>query len=245
MPMIEIVVLLAGALLGGFASGLTGFGYSLVALGLWLHVLPPQIAVPLSVLCSVASQALIIPQMWKSIEWRQAAPFIFAGLAGIPVGAEFLALIDAGSFKKALGLFLLGYAGVMLLVDISWTTRWGGEEADVGIGLVGGILGGFAGVSGAVMVVWAAIRGWGKDEKRGIFQAFNFTMLLVSGISHAWHGLHTRAVGLAVVLAVPISLVAANIGHRVYRRLSARRFDRVVLWLLLLAGVGLLLAPGR
>jgi hypothetical protein len=35
------------------------------------------------------------------------------------------------------------------------------------------------------------------------------------------------------------------LGHRAYQRLSARRFDRVVLWLLLAAGVGLLLAPAR
>ena len=46
-----------------------------------------------------------------------------------------------------------------------------------------------------------------------------------------------------LVVAVPLSLVAANAGHRVYQRLSAQRFDRVVLWLLLFAGVGLLLAP--
>jgi uncharacterized protein len=239
----EISILLVGAAFGGFASGLTGFGYSLVALGIWLHVLSPQIAAPLAVLCSTASQALIMPRTWATIEWRKAAAFIMAGLAGVPVGAEFLSIIDAGVFKRVLGSFLVAYAGVMLMLDVRWKATWGGGEADVSIGFAGGILGGLAGLSGSIMVVWAALRGWGKDEKRGIFQAFNFSMLLASGISHAWHGLHTRAVGMAVVVAVPLSLVAANIGHRVYLRLSAQRFDRAVLWLLLFAGVGLLLAP--
>ena len=246
---LELAVLMLGACLGGFASGLTGFGYSLVALGIWLHALPPQIAAPLTVLCSVASQALIIPRMWRTVEWRKAAPFIFAGSAGVPIGTELLALVDASLFKRALGAFLVGYSGFMLLGNARSAARrsgdWRGEMADAGIGFVGGVLGGFSGLSGSIMVVWATVRGWGKDEKRGIFQAFNFSLLVVSGLSHAMHGLHTAAVGMAVIIAVPLSLIAASMGHRVYLRLSARRFDRVVSWLLLASGAGLLLAPAR
>ena len=40
------VILLAGALAGGFVSGLTGFGTALMALGIWLYVMPAAIAVP-------------------------------------------------------------------------------------------------------------------------------------------------------------------------------------------------------
>lgn len=72
MTALEFAILLVGAAFGGFASGLTGFGYSLVALGIWLHFLSPQVAVPLTVLCSTASQVLIMPRTWRSIEWRKA-----------------------------------------------------------------------------------------------------------------------------------------------------------------------------
>ena len=41
-------ILLFGALAGGFVSGLAGFGTALMALGIWLYILPPAIAVPLS-----------------------------------------------------------------------------------------------------------------------------------------------------------------------------------------------------
>jgi len=40
-------ILLAGALAGGFVSGLAGFGTALMALGIWLYILPPAISVPL------------------------------------------------------------------------------------------------------------------------------------------------------------------------------------------------------
>lgn len=242
---VELVALGAGALLGGFASGLTGFGYAMVSLAVWLHALPPQVAAPLTVICSVSSQLMVMPRTWRTIQWRRAAPFIFAGIAGIPIGAVLLSVAEPRAVKGALGLFLVGYAAFMLTTESRWSVRWGGRKADAGVGLAGGILGGVAGLSGSIMVVWAALRGWGKDEKRGIFQAFNFSMLAVSIAAHAWQGLHTRAVGAAFLVALPLSLVAANAGHRVYQRLSAQRFDRVVLWLLLLAGLGLLAAAAR
>lgn len=239
---VELTALVVGATLGGFASGLTGFGYAMVSLAIWLHALPPQISAPLTVVCSVASQLMVMPRTWSSIRWRRASPFIAAGIAGIPVGALLLSAAEPRVLKAALGAFLVSYSAFMLALDLRWAVRWGGVKADAAVGLAGGILGGAAGLSGSIMVVWAALRGWGKDEKRGIFQAFNFSMLAVSIAAHAWQGLHTRAVGMAALVALPLSLAAANAGHRVYLRLSAQRFDRVVLWLLLFAGAGLLVA---
>jgi uncharacterized protein len=51
--------------------------------------------------------------------------------------------------------------------------RFGGRAADTGIGFAGEILGGLAGLSGPIPILWASMRSWGKDERRGIFQTFN------------------------------------------------------------------------
>ena len=48
------MLLFVGALAGGFVSGLAGFGTALMALGIWLYVLPPAVAVPLVLICSVS-----------------------------------------------------------------------------------------------------------------------------------------------------------------------------------------------
>jgi hypothetical protein len=45
MHVAAYALLLIGALAGGFVSGLTGFGTALMALGIWLYVLPPSMAV--------------------------------------------------------------------------------------------------------------------------------------------------------------------------------------------------------
>ena len=56
MSMNAYALLLLGALAGGFVSGLAGFGTALMALGIWLYVLPPAQAVPLVLICSVVAQ---------------------------------------------------------------------------------------------------------------------------------------------------------------------------------------------
>src|SRR4051794_41860696 len=77
-------LLLFGALAGGFVSGLAGFGTALMALGIWLYVLPPSLAVPLVLICSVSSQVSTLPAMWKGLDFRLAAPFVIGGAGGEP-----------------------------------------------------------------------------------------------------------------------------------------------------------------
>src|SRR5260370_399046 len=43
MDFATYAILLAGALAGGFVSGLAGFGTALMALGIWLYILPPAV----------------------------------------------------------------------------------------------------------------------------------------------------------------------------------------------------------
>ena len=87
MDLATYAILLAGALAGGFVSGLAGFGTALMALGIWLYILPPAIAVPLVLICSVSSQISILPSMWKLLDFKLALPFVAGELAGMPIGA--------------------------------------------------------------------------------------------------------------------------------------------------------------
>ena len=60
MPVAAYGFVVAGAIAGGFVSGLAGFGTALMALGIWLYVLPPSIAVPLVIVCSIWAYACIL-----------------------------------------------------------------------------------------------------------------------------------------------------------------------------------------
>src|SRR5690242_4844283 len=140
MDAVAYALLLLGALAGGFVSGLAGFGTALMALGIWLYVLPPSIAVPLVLICSVVAQSSTLPSMWKSFDLTLVWPFIVGGLAGVPVGTMLVAHADPRVFKLTIGVFLLLFPTVLFLNRRPMAVRFGGRLADGAIGFAGGIL---------------------------------------------------------------------------------------------------------
>jgi uncharacterized membrane protein YfcA len=239
MTIAALAVLFLGALAGGFVSGLAGFGTALLALGVWLYVVPPAVAVPLVLICSVAAQISTLPSFWRSFDFRLVWPFLIGGLAGVPLGTLMIATADPQVFKLAVGVLLLVFPAALYFNRKPMAVRFGGRIADGGIGFAGGILGGLAGLSGPLPILWATVRGWGKDERRGIFQTFNFTVLSASLGLQAGSGFLTREVLWLALVVLPATLSGAWLGARAYRVLSDRNFSDVVLGLLFLSGVGL------
>ncbi|MBV9783668.1 MAG: sulfite exporter TauE/SafE family protein [Acidisphaera sp.] len=235
-------VVLAGALAGGFVSGLAGFGTGLVALGIWLHVVTPTLAASLVVVCSVVAQIGTIPTIWHAIDRTRVLPFIVPGLLGVPIGTRLLTYVDPDAFRLGVGIFLLGFSGFMLFGRLVPRVAWGGRLADGAIGLAGGILGGLAGLSGPLPTVWATLRGWSKDERRSVFQAFNLSILFAALVAHAVSGRLTAEFGRLMPVALPGTLTGAWLGTLAYRKLSDRRFHEIVLGLLGMSGLTLVLS---
>jgi uncharacterized membrane protein YfcA len=232
-------ILLAGALAGGFVSGLAGFGTALMALGIWLYILPPAVAVPLVLICSVGSQISTLPSMWKLLDFRLALPFVMGGLIGMPIGTLLVAGADPQNFKLCVGVMLLVFPAALCFIRKPMAFQFGGRLADAAVGFAGGILGGLAGLSGPLPILWASVRGWSKDQRRGVFQIFNGTVLGAALCLQIANGsVKTDLVWLAM-LALPGTLIGARLGMRAYQALSDRNFYDVVLALLFLSGLGL------
>lgn len=187
------IIVGAGALLGGFVSGLAGSGSGLVALGIWLHAVSPAHAAALVVVCSVFAQSQTIPAIWHAIDFRRVWPMLGVGVLGVPIGVNPLVHVNPDAFRLSAGTLLVVFSTVMLLGRTRMAISWGGAAADAAIGLGGGILGGLAGLSGPLPTMWATLRGWSKDHRRGVFQTYNLTvlsvvlgLLLVSGLTLIW-----------------------------------------------------------
>src|SRR5258708_32629366 len=142
-------LLFLGALAGGFVSGLAGFGTALMALGIWLYVLPPSLAVPLVLICSVIAQSSTLPSMWKSFDLSLVWPFLIGGLIGLPLGTMMVASADPKGFKLSVGGLLLIFSTALYLNNRPLAIKFGGRIAAGAIGLSGGLLGGPARPAGA------------------------------------------------------------------------------------------------
>lgn len=236
----ELLIVLAGALAGGLVSGLTGFGTAMIALPIWLLVLPVTAGAPLVLVCAVAAQLQTLPAIWHAMDFRRLAPFVAGGAAGVPVGTWLLPHVGASPLRAGAGLLLTLVCGVLLAMRRRPPViRGGGRAADALVGLGGGILGGLAGLSGPLPTIWAGLRGWDKDERRAVFQGFNLSVLSLALVSQAVAGFITAEVGRLALAALPATFVGAFLGRIVYARMSTQRFNDAVLLLLALAGAGM------
>jgi uncharacterized protein len=235
-----LLLVLAGALAGGFVNGLTSFGTGLTAMPLWLQVLDPVLAAQASAAASVTGHASMLPRLAPAIDWRRMAPMVVAGVAGVPIGTWILPWISVWAFKLMIGAALVAFSTFMLVAAGRVRLSSGGPMAEAAVGFAGGILGGLAGLPGPLPTVWAALKGWPRDERRAVFLAFNMTILAAMLAASLLRGLLSWGFAATVAVAIPGTLIGARLGAMLYRRLDDRRFDHLVLLLLMLSGLGLL-----
>lgn len=238
-PLVLLVVA-AGALLGSTASGLAGFAFAATTLGLYAHFLPHTVVSPLIVAASLTVQLIVMPMIWRRLDWRAALPFLLGGVCGVPFGAALLAVLSADTFRHLAGALLILYSGSVLLTGRLPALRIDSRAADGTVGFAGGVLGGFAGLSGVLPTIWCSLRRWPKDRQRSVFQLFNTAMHVVTLAAYGWQGRLTAEVGGLFLAALPGLGLGAWLGFSLYRRIDDRAFARVLLILLGVSGVGLL-----
>lgn len=238
-PLGDIAFVAAGAVAAGFVNGLSGMGYGLLSMGLWLHVMPPTTAVPLVALCSVGGHLQSLPRIWKGLIWSRLWPFLLTGLIGVPIGVALLRHIPAQPLKLSLGIFLVCYTVWMGFVRRPPIVQGGGRLADAAIGFFGGILGGLSSMSGPVPAIWSQLRGWNMHEQRGVNQPYNMSTLTMTVLTAIVSGIIDNKFLIWVVIAMPVTLVASRIGLACYGRVNEVQFRRIILFLLTISGLSL------
>jgi len=230
------------ALVAGFVSGFAGFGTALVAAGLWLHVLPAPVVPPLVAVCAAAGQVVGFLHVRRVFRWDRVWPYLAGAALGVPLGVMALERASSGALRTVVGAFLVIYAGAQLSGLVrARIGPWGGRKADGLIGLGGGILGGFAGLSGPLPLVWLQLRGGPSEAQRATYQPFNLVVLIAASVGMAIAGRIDGTVLAFLALCLPATLIGAWVGARCYRLVDEATFRRVVLGLLSVSGAVLLI----
>jgi uncharacterized membrane protein YfcA len=234
-----------GAALAGLVQGLTGFAFSLVAMGLWAWALPPQVAAPLAAFGALLGQVASLASVRGGFDLRRIAPLVVGGAFGVPIGVFLLHNADPARFKLAIGALLTLYGLFGLLMRDPPRFKSGGGGLDAFAGLVGGVLGGLGGMSGSVPAIWTQLRGWKRDLRRATMQIYNIAMHVLTLSAYARIGTLDAATFHLFGLVAPAMLVPSYLGARLYRRFSEQTFERLVLALLLASGLALLAGAAR
>lgn len=235
----DFLALQAGVFLAAFVAGLSGFAFALVATGIIYHLRPPAEATALVLAASFIAQVLAILRLRYRVLLSDLLPFLLPGLVGVPIGSVLLGLLDPSWVKLGVGLFLVAYSVYAVRLPSSFVVSFAGKKADAAVGFLSGVLGGLAGLSGALMTAWCLMRGWEPARQRSVFQSFILVMQAYGLASLAlFVGVKPRLVS-DILAIIPTITIGVMIGLWLFVRLDGVRFRRLVLWLLLFLGAAL------
>ena len=234
---------LFAAFLGGFASGLAGFAMGFVVSGIWLHIIPPIQTAALIAGYGLCTQGYGVWMLRQTLSWRRVTPFIVGGAIGVPLGAVLLTYVNPTYVRFGVGLLLVIYS-VYGLTKPDFKHHKVGAATDGSVGFLNGVLGGLTGLPGFIITVWCQMRGWTNDEQRAVFQPVILTGMMMIAISLSFAGAITTDTLRLYVLGLPALLAGLWLGLKCYGKLDDATFRKVILVLLLCAGLALIAAQG-
>jgi uncharacterized protein len=230
-----LLVLCVGC--AGLISGLTGFAFALIASGTLLSIRSPVEATALVLVCSILSQAISILRLRTWPPRGTAFAMILPGLVGAPIGIHLLHGLDPTLVKVAIGTFLILYSGTVALLRSDYRVGFGNVWSDGAVGFLGGVLGGIAGLSGALPTAWSLVRGWDPRTQRAVYQSFTLVMQVWAfAILITLDPIPPELAG-DLALALPVVLVTVLAGLSLFARIDQRRFRSLVLALLAVIGL--------
>jgi uncharacterized membrane protein YfcA len=230
---------LFAAFVGGFASGLAGFAMGFVVSGIWLHILTPVQTTALIVGYGLLTQGYGVWKLRHALAWKSIAPFIVGGLIGVPIGTMLLTYLNPAYLRSGVGVLLVIY-GAYGLAQPALKPLPSNGLSDTSIGLANGILAGLTGLPGFIITVWCQLRGWKKDVQRAIFQPVMLTAILANVVSLGVAGAITAEILRLYLIGLPAMVAGLWVGFKLYGKLDDASFRKVILVLLLIAGLGLM-----
>jgi hypothetical protein len=214
----------------GLVRGFTGFGSAMIIMPAASSVLDPFAALAFLTVVEFWGPLPNLRNAWQTGHRRDAMRLLAGALLGLPLGLWALSMMDPKFFGWSVSVVVLV---LLALLMTGW--RYDGQvgpRAIYGVGSVGGLMGGIAGIPGPpVIMLYMA-----SDKPIAVIRA-NFLLYLL-GIDvmmlvmfFALGLLDPLAIVVGLIL-VPVYMVANMVGARFFDP-GAERFFRAVAYIVI------------
>jgi uncharacterized membrane protein YfcA len=211
----------------------TGFGFSVLATPFLLLVYPPSEAIQINIALSILISLLLLPKLLADIDRTLLVRLILGSLAGAPLGILIYSFADPDHLRAGIGIILLVLTVFMLRNLRIRRTR----GRDFMTGAFSGALTSGLGMPGPPLMVYfagAAIPPRVLRSTTLVCFLFIYTLSLILQIAVTSTSLDVlKAAGLLV----PATVVGVVIGQRVFARIDAAAFMKLLYGLLIITGV--------
>lgn len=229
-------------LFAGFVKGAVGFAMPLIMISAFGALMPPEIALAgliLPTLVTNISQSLRQGLAEAADSVIKFHRMIIPILIGIPLSAPFVQVIPEWLYLLILGVPVTAFALVQLMglpLAIRLEHR---NRAQLGLGLIGGLYGGIAGIWGPPVLIYLLSIRAEKTEMVRVQGVIFFLGAVVLLLSHLGTGvMNASTTPFSAVLVVP-ALIGLMVGYAVQDRLPQAAFRRATQGLLVVTGLNL------
>jgi uncharacterized protein len=178
----------------GLVTGITAFGFALVAVPLLILIFDPKVAVPIVTINSTMTGMVLFLELRKMMQPKKIILLLVGGIIGLPFGVYLLAVLDKNNLKIGVGTLITVFA-ILLALGIKKGIK-SEKYASVLVGLVSGLLKGSTSLSGPPVVLFFI----NQDKEREVFRA-NLTGYFIM-------------MGMLAIAALAIGkLVSGNVLH--------------------------------
>ncbi|MFT6302851.1 MAG: putative membrane protein YfcA [Granulosicoccus sp.] len=225
----------------GFVKGTLGIGFPTAAISLMAQFTDARTAISLVIIPMIVTNAW---QIWRNRQikwvlsnfWRVLVLMVIF----IALFTQVSSAVPVAYVTAFLGAFITVYAATTLYKPIFKFKQEYDSIAQVIAGTSAGIMGGIAGVWAPPILIYLSARGVTKTQ----FVATTGVLLFVGStilFSGYWHAgmIGPSVVLISCFLLIP-SMAGVILGERLRNRLSAQRFERLLLWFFLLMGLNLI-----
>jgi uncharacterized membrane protein YfcA len=229
------------ACFAGVVKGLSGFAMPMILISGLSLFLPPQIALAGLILPTLVTNVMQALRQGLAAAWASAARFrlfLLAGLIFLLISAQLVALLPAKILFLIIGLPVTAFALLQLSGRV-FRLAPDNRRAEAAVGAVSGFIGGLSGVWGPPTVAYLTALDLPKADHvraQGVIYALGALALfgahLQSGI------LGTATLPFSALLILP-AVAGMMLGQRIQDRIDQKQFRRVILFVLLVAGLNL------
>lgn len=218
-----------------FVAGLSGFGYSLIAVPLLLLFFSPKIVIPIIVLHAFVLNLVILRDSWKSVDIKKILPLMIFGVVGTPVGAYILMFFPVDLIKVGVGITIVIFS---ICIYFGVSRKFKNEKlVSIPVGFMSGVLNGSTAMSGPPIILFYANQHFKKKVFRAnlvvYFLFLNLFTLPVLMFSNVYSG----EVLIQALKLLPSVIVGSTLGVLLVGRVKGSVFRKFALILVFLSGV--------
>jgi len=226
----------------------SGFGFALLAVPLYLLLIDPALAVQLAIILSTALAFAVVPGLWRAVAPALLFRLSAGSFAGLPIGLLSFRYADPMLVRLGVGATIFAFAALMAVFRRRGGQPWAPlartRGHDLGAGALAGIANALVGMAGPPVLIYLLLAGTEAQTVRATLLAFFALSYGATLAAHAATVGISEPTWMAAGIFAPFALLGGLAGRPLGDRIGSDGFAMLAIALLTIAGLYTLASAG-